>query len=502
MLLHITSLPSRWGIGDLGPSAFQFVDFLKVAQHHLWQVLPINPVDEFNSPYQGLSAFAGNPLFISPDLLAEQGLLRPEDLKDGKPFPLRSVDFDEVKRWKHFVFERAFEHFEQDASSQDRTELEEFEAAGSDWLHDYALFAALLEAQDGRLWTAWPAPLAGRDPEVLKVAGEQLSYRVRYHRFVQYLFAQQWQRLHTYARVHGVRLIGDIPIYVAQQSADTWSHPDLFALDAGGNPTEVAGVPPDLFSATGQRWGNPVYRWDQLAADGYAWWIERARHTLRHVDQIRIDHFRGFVSYFAIPASSPTAEQGSWREGPGPALFHAIADALGHLPFLAEDLGIITPDVIALRDQFGFPGMRVIQFAFGGPDNDHLPHRHLANTVVYTGTHDNDTAAGWVQSLSPSEDAFARRYVGPAWDGDPIGAAIRLAYGSVANTAIIPLQDHLRLGSRARMNYPGRIIGWWRWRCTERDLRPEVAAALEELSVTYDRAGREDQTETAPVTES
>jgi 4-alpha-glucanotransferase len=491
ILLHPTSLPSRWGIGDLGAAAYEFVNFLIAADQQLWQVMPLGPTGYGDSPYQSFSAFAGNPLLISIDILHQEGLLADEDLADAPHFPDSAVDYGAVIPFKLRLLRRSFERFEAVASPEQRQQFNDFRVRHRAWLDDYALFAALKAVHGGAIWNAWPRPIAQRQPEALAEWTRHLNEELRFHAYVQFQFFSQWQQLKRYANDHSVRILGDIPIFVAYDSADVWAHPDIFALDADGNPTVVAGVPPDYFSASGQLWGNPLYRWDVLAQRGYDWWIERFRATLALVDMVRLDHFRGFAAYWEVPAGETTAINGRWVPGPGAALFEAVGAALGRLPIIAEDLGLITPDVEALRDRFNFPGMKVLQFAFGaGADQPYLPHNYTPHCVVYTGTHDNDTTAGWWHnSATPKERTHVQLYLGR--DGSDISwDFIRLALASVAETAIIPLQDVLGLGSEARMNTPGRAGGNWSWRYTPELLSPQVAERLATLTQLYGRAPR------------
>jgi 4-alpha-glucanotransferase len=487
ILLHPTSLPGRWGIGDLGDAAYQFVDALQAAGQQLWQVMPLGPTGYGDSPYQSFSAFAGNPLLISFDLLLSEGLLSPEDLTDMPALPDHAVDYGAVITFKQGVLRRSFERFSAGSSPELRQAFNDFLAQSHTWLNDYALFAALKQAHGGASWNTWDGPIARHEPEALVHWSRQLSSEVQFHSYLQFLFQRQWLDLKSYANQRGVRIIGDIPIFVAYDSADVWANPDLFWLDEGGNPLVVAGVPPDYFSATGQRWGNPLYRWDVLAKRGYTWWIERFRSTLVLYDIARIDHFRGFAGYWEVPAEEETAINGRWVAGPGRDLFDAVHRALGSLPIIAEDLGLITPDVIELRDSLGFPGMKVLQFAFGGRSDDpYLPHSYLPRSVVYTGTHDNDTTRGWWNSLSDHERSRVQVYLGR--DGSDISwDLIRLALMSVADLAIIPVQDVLDLDSSARMNTPGQAGGNWSWRMPNGALSHQIIQRLHQLTVAYGR---------------
>ena len=487
ILLHPTSLPGRFGIGDLGREAFRWVDFLAAAGQKLWQVLPLGPTGYGDSPYQSFSSFAGNFYLVSPELLLEDGLLEPADLGSAPAFPVDRVDFGAVIEWKLALLARSHARFEAGAAPALREDYEAFRSAQAGWLEDFALFKALKEAHGGATWTAWEPALVSREPAALAEARERLARAVDSQRFRQFLFFRQWEALRAHAREAGVRIIGDIPIFVAHDSADVWADPGLFHLDARGQPTVVAGVPPDYFSRTGQLWGNPLYRWEAHRASGFAWWIRRVRATLQMVDVVRLDHFRGFEGYWEVPAGAPTAEKGRWVKGPGAALFAALLGDIGGLPIIAEDLGFVTPEVLALRDDFELPGMRILQFAFE-KDAKHpfLPHNFPRACVVYTGTHDNDTARGWYQHATEGERHRARRYLGSdgrafAWD------LIRTGCASVADTFIAPLQDVLDLGSEARMNHPGQANGNWGWRLRSAQLTDEVAANLRELVETYGR---------------
>ena len=480
VLLHPTSLPGRYGIGDLGPQAYRFVDFLSKAGCRLWQTLPLGSTGYGDSPYQSFSAFAGNPYLISPDLLLEENFLHPNDLMEDLDFPSDRVDYGRVISWKLNLLERAFTRFESEGGLACR-DFDIFCAKNADWLEDYALFMAIKESHGGGSWAGWSAPLRHRDKAALTEARESLKHAISRFTFYQFIFFRQWDKLHAYANEHGVRIIGDIPIFVAYDSADVWGNPDLFYLDDEGMPTLVAGVPPDYFSPTGQLWGNPLYRWDVHKARGYKWWLARFRAILQMVDIVRLDHFRGFAGYWEIPAGSLTAEEGRWVPGPGADFFDALRADLGDLPIIAEDLGEITPDVIELRDQFNLPGMKILQFAFTGPENPFLPHYYPQNCVAYTGTHDNDTARGWYESASEHERDFARRYL--SVDGSDIAwDLIRAVWASKALFALAPMQDLLSLGSEARMNYPSRATGNWDWRMREDALSDELRGKLRELN--------------------
>jgi 4-alpha-glucanotransferase len=487
ILLHPSSLPSRWGIGDLGITAYEFVDFLIAAGQQLWQVMPLGPTGYGDSPYASFSAFAGNPLLISIDRLRDDGLLTDADLMDVPFFSDAHVDYGATLHWKLPLLQRSSERFMADASAEQQRQFDDFRSRNASWLTDYTLFAALKQEHNNASWNTWAPAIARHEPAAVAQWSHELRDQVRFHSYLQFQFFNQWQQLKSYANQHDISIIGDIPIFVAYDSADVWAHPDSFALNADGTPTVIAGVPPDFFSATGQRWGNPLYRWEVLAQQGYAWWIERFRTTLKLVDIMRLDHFRGFAAYWEVPADQETAINGRWVAGPGAALFEAVRTALGTLPIIAEDLGLITPDVEELRDQFDFPGMKVLQFAFGGAaDDPFLPHNYGTHCVVYTGTHDNDTTAGWWQSTSERERTHAQLYLGS--DGSDISwDFIRLALASVAEMAIIPLQDVFSLGNEARMNIPGNASGNWGWRYTNSMLNQQVIERLGTLTRLYGR---------------
>lgn len=493
VLLHPTSLPGRFGIGDLGPSADTFLDFLTETGQAWWQILPLGPTGYGNSPYQSHSSYAGNQVLISPELLRADGLLTPAELANVPELPADRVDFDAVTAIKHGLFARAFERFDpRDAGFQD------FLDSQAGWLDDFALYMALKDQHGGRSWNDWEPSLARREPAAMAEARTALAKEVRFIQFVQYQFDRQWKRIQAECRRRGIYLIGDLPIFVALDSSDVWARPELFELDDQGRPTVVAGVPPDYFSETGQLWGNPLYRWKSHIRENFAWWADRLRATLRRVDLVRLDHFRGFEAYWEVPAEAPTAASGRWMPGPGGLFLQALRESLGGLPLIAEDLGAITPDVEALRDRFELPGMKILQFAFGNdPMGDqYLPHTYPNHCIVYTGTHDNDTTRGWFTAVDPAstqseqeiaeERQFVRRYVGSEgreihWD------LIRMAWMSVADTAIVPLPDVLGLGSEARMNKPGVATGNWTWRYRDAQLGAEPRQRLAELTALYGR---------------
>ncbi len=483
VLLHPTSLPGPHGIGDVGPQAYRWIDWLAATGCAWWQVLPLGPTGYGDSPYQCFSAFAGSPFLVSPELLLQDGLLTTDDLDDRPEFPADRVDFGAVIHWKLKLLDRAFERYRAETAPL-RTQFEAFQAQESYWLSDFALFMSIKEAQDGVAWEHWPKPLRMRDPQALAEARQ--SEAVQRHAFRQFVFFKQWAALREYAHARGVRIVGDIPIFVAFDSADAWSHPELFYLDEERKPTIVAGVPPDYFSPTGQLWGNPLYRWEAHAQSGYAWWIDRMHATLKQVDLIRLDHFRGFAGYWAVPYGNRTAEIGEWRPGPSKPFLAALQQALGDLPIIAEDLGLITPDVIELRDSFDLPGMRIFQFGFGTPKDPFLPHNYVRNCVAYTGTHDNDTVLGWYKTAPKSEQVLARKYLNATAHNLP-WAMIRSLWASVANTVVAPMQDLLSLGTEARMNFPGKLGGNWAWRVQDDQLTDELQAKLLEFNTIYNR---------------
>jgi 4-alpha-glucanotransferase len=490
ILLHPTSLPSRYGIGDLGPEARRFVDWLADAGQSIWQVLPIGPTGFGDSPYQALSAFAGNPLLISAERLVKMGLLDRQAI--GKPprFP-RSVAYGRVIAYKTALLQAAYAAFV-DSPRHLRDEFENFRVQNAGWLADYSLYRALKDAHGGAAWFEWPDPVKRRDEAALEAARRDLKEVIQTHEFAQFLFSTQWAALRQYAHERGVTIVGDVPIFVARDSCDVWARRELFLLDRDLVPTHVAGVPPDYFSRSGQLWGNPLYEWSRHTGDGFGWWIARLRINLERFDYVRLDHFRGFAAAWHVPYGAATAARGAWVPGPGARLFRALLAKLGALPVIAEDLGVITPDVEALRDSFGLPGMRVLQFAFDGfnkSDGLHLPHNHVPHTLVYTGTHDNDTTVGWFSSLRGKKLRVRRQildYLGT--DGSEINwSFIRLAMASVARMSIVPMQDVLGLGSQARMNEPARPSGNWRWRLASGDLTKPLARKLLRLVSVFGR---------------
>jgi len=494
VLLHPVSLPSEYGIGDLGQAAYQFVDFLVAAKQSLWQVLPLGPTGYGDSPYASLSSYAGNPLLIDLERLVEKGDLFPDDLGSLSESPSPRVDYGAVIEHKMRLLRRANKGFRNRSSRKRQVAFEQFCAEKRRWLDDYAFFAALKAAHQGTMWNTWELDIVQRKPEAMAHWRDELADEIHFQKYVQFLFFQQWTTLRCYANERGIKIVGDIPIFVAADSAETWSHPELFCVDEKGQLTVVAGVPPDYYSPTGQRWGNPLYRWDKIADDGYGWWIERIQCVLELVDILRIDHFRGLQAYWEIPATEPTAVKGRWLPGPGDAFFEAVRGALGDsLPIIAEDLGMITDAVRDLRKRAGLPGMKVLQFAFGeGPEHEYLPHNFTSDCVVYLGTHDNDTTLGWFRSLKQQERDSCLRYLGR--DGhDIVWALMHLAFMSVADVVIVTAQDLLELGSRARMNTPGTSSGNWQWRYRPGALNDDVARRLGEFTQTFGRVVEEEE---------
>ena len=496
VVLHITSLPGPHGMGDLGAEAHRFVDWLAGARQSVWQMLPVNPIGPGHSPYQCPSAFAGSGLMVALQPLAQRGWLPAAALQgalhDRPTFNVQRVDYDAVIPWRCALLREAAAGFFSQAGVADRKAFDHWCAEQAAWLPDWTLFAALKDEHGGQPWWLWGDALAGRDAAALAAARQRLAGAIAEHAFVQWCFDQQMTALRAHAQAMGVRLMGDLPIFVAHDSADVWARPDLYFLDAQHQPTVVAGVPPDGFGPDGQRWGNPLYRWDRMAADDYAWWVARVQRAFAHADILRIDHFRGFAGYWEVPAGCPTAREGRWAPGPGKALFDAIESALGKLPIVAEDLGTITPDVVALRDHFGFPGMRIVQEAFGGPegsDGTHqfLPHHHVPACLAYSSTHDSDTAQGWWAAASDSTRACASEYL-QCTGSEVHWALVRAASQSVACMALFPLQDVLGLDGTHRMNLPGTAQGNWRWRFDWPMLQPDAAATLARISAASGRA--------------
>lgn len=491
ILLHPTSLPSRFGIGDLGENAYRFIDFLSNSDQQIWQILPIGPTGYGNSPYLSYSALAGNPLLISPTLLQRQGLLTEAELQNLPDFPLDKVDFEQVIATKMPLLRRASDRFKAQATAKEEQKFQKFCNRQNDWLSDYALFMSLKEAHNDSPWNQWGKEIASRQPQAMVEWANKLVDQIFFHKFVQYQFFSQWKDLKHYANQNGVKLFGDIPIYVAHDSADVWAHKEIFRLDPKtGEAALMAGVPPDYFSDTGQLWGNPVYNWKELAKTDFKWWIRRVEAILEYVDIIRIDHFRGFEAYWAVPQGETTAMNGTWLDAPGDEFFELLKKQLGKLPIVAEDLGVITPEVEALRDKFEFPGMKILQFAFDSDRaNGFLPFNYTnRNCVVYTGTHDNDTTVGWFKERSPEAQALAVDYFGCLCDDGIHWAMIRLALGSVGNTVVLPFQDILGLGTDAKMNTPAQPTGNWEWRCRLEAFNDELSTRLKYLTYLYGRA--------------
>ena len=492
LLLHATSLPSPYGVGDIGPEAYRFADACAQAEQRVWQMLPVGPVAFGYSPYASPSALAGSPLLISPHLLLEGGLLTRQDLAPLPEAPDHRVDYERATAYKERLLDVAFARFEAGATPEDFGAFCEAESA---WLDDHALFCALKDAHGGAPWTMWPAPLARREESALDQARRTLAKSIRKRQFRQYVFDEQWRRLHAYCRDRGILIAGDLPIYVAHDSVDVWARRELFFLEPDGAVSFVAGVPPDFFSETGQRWGNPLYRWDVMQRRGFRWWTQRLRRALSWFDMIRLDHFRGFASYWEVPAHEDTAVHGRWAPGPGEAFFERIEAELGPLPLIAENLGIISEDVTALMQRFNYPGMAVLQFAFSyDMSNEHLPHNYTHQLVAYTGTHDNDTLLGWWtgQDTPESERAFARRYLAlpPDVETDICWPSVRALMASVAGLVITPVQDVLRLPREARMNLPGTVGDNWDWRLRPRELDGLFGLAGEQLRRLTQRYGR------------
>jgi 4-alpha-glucanotransferase len=488
MILHPTSLPGPYGIGEMGPTVLRWLDFLDEAGCSLWQVLPLGPTGYGDSPYQCFSAFAGNPYLISLEVMLSEGLVSYNDLIDMPAFLEEKVDFGGLIPWKNNVLNRAYQRFLQSASASTKAAYQDFITAQTDWLPDFALFMAIKESFGGGSWINWPEPLRRREPKALQEARARYDEAIDRHLFRQFLFFRQWSNVKAYAAEKEIQIIGDIPIFVAHDSADVWSHPELFFLDQSGRPSVVAGVPPDYFSATGQLWGNPLYRWEVHRSTNYEWWIRRFKAVLALVDIVRLDHFRGFAGYWEIPGDALTAEIGQWVPGPGADLFEKVQQSLGSLPIIAEDLGVITPDVVELREKFNLPGMKILQFAFASDAEDpFLPHNYPNNCVVYTGTHDNDTALGWYKRVDEQERAAYRKYFDR--DGSNISwDLIRGVWASVAIFGLAPLQDFLSLDNEARMNYPGNPSGNWSWRMPPAAINEPLIEKIYEFNSIYGRS--------------
>ena len=485
VLMPVSSLPSRFGIGGFSKEAYDFVDFLAEGGQSLWQILPLGPTGYGDSPYQSFSTFAGNPYYISLDALIEQGLLTEEECEaaDYGNHP-NYVNYEKIYNSRFALLRKAFNR----ADIENDTNYKKFVEDQSAWLKDYAMYMAIKDSLGGVAWIEWDEDIRLRKPAAMAHYEETLKEDIAFYSYLQYLFATQWSALKAYANGKGINIIGDIPIYVAFDSADTWANPELFQLDEENIPTAVAGCPPDAFSATGQLWGNPLYRWDYHEKTGFAWWIRRLAYCFTIYDVVRIDHFRGFDEYWAIPYGDPTAEFGRWEKGPGYALFEAMKKALGNREVIAEDLGFLTPSVLKLVKKTGYPGMKVLQFDFDfREESDYLPHNYTHNCVVYTGTHDNDTVMGWIPAMSRKDLAFAKKYIGVKRTSDICSNLIRMAYASVADTAIIPIQDYLELGSEARINTPSTLGGNWEWRMSAQDCTSQLAARMLELATVYGR---------------
>lgn len=490
ILLHPTSLPGSFGIGNVGPAAYPFIDFLTESKQRVWQVLPLGPTGHGNSPYMSYSSMAGNPILISLETLRDKGLLSNDDLAHLPEFPNHVVDYEQVTKAKEPLLIKAAETFKHSGSDEQQAQFNHYCHERSFWLDDYALFMALKNAHGRKRWTDWDHDIAKRKPDALGHWRQQLTTEIYHHKYWQFEFFQQWSHLKNYANERGVSIIGDMPIYVAHDSADVWSLPHIFQLDKDtGEPALMAGVPPDYFSETGQLWGNPIYNWDEMRQWGFKWWMSRFSALFDYVDLLRIDHFRGFQAYWEVPQGEKTAMHGRWVEAPGDDLFQTLKQELGSLPIIAEDLGVITPEVEALRDKFGFPGMKILQFAFGsGPGNPYLPFNFARNCLVYTGTHDNNTTLGWFNTIQDWDRDGLGRYLGHVSPDGIHWDLIRLALSSVADAAIFPLQDVLGLGEEARMNTPGKPSGNWEWRYQADALTYDLRDRLRQLTTTYGRA--------------
>lgn len=489
ILLHPTSLPGKYGIGDFGENAFKFVDFLVDAGQKLWQVFPLGPTGYGDSPYQCFSAFAGNPLLVSPDLLKEKGYLTDNDLQDIPEFNPLKIDYGRVINYKNSLLNAAYENFKKNGAGWQES-FDKFKSENSGWLDDYALFMACKEHHGGVMWRQWSSDIAFRKGNAVDEWNEKLSDRVNYQKFIQFLFFDQWHSVKKYANEKGIKIIGDLPIFIAYDSSDLWANRHLFTVNENGILETVAGVPPDYFSPTGQLWGNPLYKWDEMEKDNFAWWKERFKQMFDLVDIVRIDHFRGFEAFYEIPGDAPTAETGKWVKAPGEKLFNEIRKEFGEPPIIAEDLGIITEEVKALRDKFNFPGMKIMQFAFGEEgDKNFLPHRYIHNCVVYSGSHDNDTTRGFFEAEKANGSGifeWAQKYLN-YYGNDIRFAVIKAAYSSVADTVVIPMQDILNLGSEARMNFPGRPDGNWQWRFTWEQVDENLISLYKEMCELYER---------------
>ncbi|MDP1621697.1 MAG: 4-alpha-glucanotransferase [Bacteroidales bacterium] len=488
ILLHPTSLPGNYGIGTLGKAAFDFIDFLVRGKQQYWQILPLGPTGYADSPYQCFSAHAGNPNLIDLDLLVKSGLLHAEDLSDFPNLPKERVDFEAVQDARLPLLQKAYHSFNLYANTFEKLAYRNFQKDQSNWINDYALFRAIKANREQKPWYHWESPLKIRNSEAMMAMKELLHDEIDFHKFMQFLFFRQWMAVKEYAHHQQVKIIGDIPLYVAFDSADAWANPEIFEFDDNLNPIRVGGVPPDYFSETGQLWGNPLFRWDVLKKTNFRWWIDRIRTSLFLYDIIRIDHFRGFAAYWAIPYAEKTAVNGEWIPGPGKEFFNAMQAEFGVLPIIAEDLGVITPDVEELRDGFGLPGMKILQFAFDASEtNDYLPHNYIKNCIVYTGTHDNDTLTGWFKNATPADQQYVLEYINTD-EKEIHWSFIRLAWASVANLAIVPMQDLMGLGTSARMNLPGTTQNNWQWRAQADFFTPELVKKLAHLTSLYGRS--------------
>lgn len=489
ILFHPTSLPGKYGIGTLGKKAFEFVDFLAKAKQQLWQIFPLGPTGYGDSPYQSFSTFAGNPYLIDFDLLIEGNLLQQSDL-EGINFGNNEecIDYGLIYNEKYPLLRKAYENFKKLENNPYTQNYNDFKWCNGWWLEDYAMYIALKNHFNGLPWNEWPADIKARNHDAMEKYRWEIGDDIEFHRFIQFLFFTQWNDVKEYANNKGIKIIGDIPIFVAADSADAWANPEIFLFDEDRKPVKVAGVPPDYFSATGQLWGNPLFDWDKLKETGYKWWIDRVKANLSLYDIIRIDHFRGFESYWSINYGEETAINGKWEKGPGMDLFNAIRESLGDLNIIAEDLGTLTDDVVKLKNDTGFPGMRILQFAFSqDPENEYLPHNYDNNTVVYTGTHDNDTTNSWFSNLNDIEKQEVREYINVYDDNGIVYGLIRAALSSVADIAIIPMQDYLNLGGFARINTPGLAAGNWQWRLKNDGLSDELAKTISHLTEIYGR---------------
>ena len=503
ILLHPTSLPGKFGIGDLGKEAYRFIDFLVDAGQKLWQVFPLGPTGYGDSPYQCFSAFAGNPLLISPERLREDGFLTEREIDNPPDSDRLKIDYGKVIAHKRSLLKKAYGNFKSNSNGLDK-DFEDFCAEHAEWLDDFSLFMACKDYHDGAVWNSWEKGLVHRDKNALDLWREKLSDEIQYQKFVQFNFFRQWKAIRNYANENGIKIIGDMPIFIAYDSSDLWANKELFTVDQEGKLTFVAGVPPDYFSATGQLWGNPLYKWDEMEKDNFLWWRKRFSSLFELVDIVRIDHFRGFEAYWKIPGDAKTAEPGKWIKAPGEKLFKALNNHFGELPILAEDLGVITPPVEELRDQFGFPGMKVLQFAFGtGMERKFLPHNFVPDCVVYTGTHDNDTTRAYFEKEKEKNgDIYehTQKYLN-YFNDDILSELIRTAYASVAAIVVIPMQDILNLGGEARMNFPSTTGGNWTWRFTWDQVHENLAEHYKGLTELYERPPKPEEEEEIEVEE-